>query len=226
MNDSELFAFLREMLVNRKTSPLTQAEVNRINAILHPTTAYVYGSLTEKMCLEILGHEAIVREAYKDSVGVWTWSAGITDKSGHGVLRYKDKPQTMEHCLTIYVWLLRTKYAKEVARAFAGYDLTEAQFTAALSFHWNTGAIGSASWVAAFKQGNPGLAQTQFMDWRRPASIIPRREAERDLFFKGIWTNDGKTSVYEVNKPSYSPKWSSLKKVDIRNELRAALAAE
>ena len=94
--------------------------------------------LTPKIVLEIASHEAIIRSAYKDSVGVWTWSAGITSASGHSVERYIDNPQTMQKCLEIYVWLLGEKYAPAVDKAFAGHVLTEAQYAAALSFHWNT----------------------------------------------------------------------------------------
>ena len=52
--------------------------------------------ITVKIAQEIVSHEAIVREAYKDSVGVWTWSVGITNASGHKVFpRYKDNPQSL-----------------------------------------------------------------------------------------------------------------------------------
>lgn len=182
------------------------------------------GDFTEKVCLEILSHEAIIREAYKDSVGVWTWSAGITSASGHSVERYKDNPQTIQRCLEVFVWLLKTKYGPEVLAAFKGHRLTEEQWAAAVSFHWNTGAIGRASWVELWKAGRVAEAKAKFMEWRKPADIIKRREAERDLFFDGKWSNDGKTTTYDVAKPSYAPRWSSAKRIDIRTDLKEALA--
>lgn len=170
--------------------------------------------VTCKVALEILNHEAIVPEAYKDSEGVWTWAAGVTDASGHHVMRYKDNPQTIERCLEVSVWLMRTKYGPDVLKAFAR-PLTEPQFAAALSFHYNTGAIGRAEWVKSWNAGLYADAHEKFMAWRKPASIIERREKERDLFFDGAWSQDGRTTIYQVSKPSYSPKWSSAKRVDV-----------
>ncbi|MGE0231172.1 MAG: lysozyme [Flavobacteriaceae bacterium] len=177
-----------------------------------------------EVALEILSHEAIVRQAYRDSVNVWTWSAGITSASGHAVERYIGKPQPMEHCLAVYAWLLETKYAPAVRAAFAGCRLSKAQFAAALSFHWNTGAIGRASWVKHFKAGNIAKARKAFMDWRKPPEIKERREAERDLFFDGKWSNKGTVTEYTRVTARGTPDWSSAKKVNIEAALRSALA--
>ncbi len=181
--------------------------------------------LTVRMLTEIMHHEAIVLEAYKDSKGIWTWSVGVTSASGHKVERYKDKPQTVAHCLAIYVWLLRHSYLPEVRRAFRGRALTEAQLTAALSFHWNTGAIDTADWVELWLAGDVTAARLRFMDWKRPASIIPRRQAERDLFFGGKWAGTGLTTIWPVRKPSYAPNWSEPQRVDVTADLAKALAA-
>lgn len=180
-------------------------------------------SLTPKVAMEIVGHEAIVPEWYRDSVGVGTWAIGITNRSGHNVDRYKDNPQTIEHCLEVFLWLLREKYIPGVVAAFQGFILTEAQFAAALSFHYNTGAIGRASWVAAVKEGDLARGRRTFMDWRKPAAIIGRREKERDLFFDGKWSQDGKATVYRVRKPSYTPDWGSAKRIDITEPLTRLL---
>jgi GH24 family phage-related lysozyme (muramidase) len=183
------------------------------------------GLITERVAKELIGHEAIVREAYKDSEGVWTWGVGVTSRSGHAVERYKDHPQTIQRCLEVYLWLCRTKYGPEVMAAFRGHALTEAQFAAALLFHNNPGELATADWVESWKAGRVGAARSEFMNWRTPASIIERREKERDLFFDGRWTGEGKATVYEVAKPSYSPRWSSARKVDVSGDVRAALKA-
>lgn len=183
------------------------------------------GTITLRIAMELLSHEAIVQEAYKDAVGVWTWGVGVTDASGHLVGRYKDKPQPLERCLEAYVWLLRTRYAPAVAKAFEGHPLTEAEFAAALSFHYNTGAIGRATWVKSVLAGRREEAENKFMEWKRPASIIGRRTKERDLFFDGKWSSDGKTTVWPVKKPAYTPDWSNGRKVDVTAELAKALAA-
>lgn len=179
--------------------------------------------LSVRTVLEILHHEDIVQEAYKDSVGVWTWGVGVTSASGHSVERYKDNPQSLERCIEVYVWLLREKYLPAVREAFAGYQLTEWQWASALSFHYNTGAINTASWVKSWKAGDTAKATEEFMNWSKPSEIIPRRKAERDLFFHGKWSGDGKAMVWPVKKPSYSPDWRSGRKVDVTQAVKEAL---
>jgi lysozyme len=181
-------------------------------------------SLTERIVAEIIEHEAIVLEAYKDSVGVWTWSVGITSASGHEVMRYKDKPQTLEHCLAVYVWLLRERYLPPVLKAFESFPLTEHQLAAALSFHWNTGAIGKTAWVGLVKQGRDAEAR-EFMvsHYLNGGTLTSRRKAEAALFFDGRWIGDGLVTVWPVRKPSYTPDWRRPQMVDVRAAVKEAL---
>lgn len=181
-------------------------------------------TLTVPVAAELVSHEAIVQEWYKDSVGVGTWGIGVTDASGHRVGRYKDNPQTIERVLEVFVWLVRTRYLPDVVRVFGDRKLTEPQLAAALSFHYNTGAIDKASWVRSFLAGNPVTARTQFMEWRRPAAIIERREKECRLFFDGVWSGDGTALVIPVNKPSYTPNFRKAKRVNILADLERAMA--
>ena len=174
-------------------------------------------TITSKVAQELVAHEAIVREAYKDSVGVWTWSVGITNSSGHKVYpRYRDNPQTLRRCLEVFLWVLDKKYAPAVDEVFAGHTLTEEQFGAALSFHYNTGGIRVATWAKQWKAGNVAGARKSFMNWKKPPEIIPRRKKERDLFFDGTWSSTGKATEYPVKKPQYTPDWPRAKKVDIK----------
>lgn len=162
--------------------------------------------LTPRIALELIAHEGIVTETYKDSVGVWTWSVGITDASGHKVFpRYKDKPQPLEHCIGVYLWLLREKYLPPVLAAFGRHDPSEAELGAALSFHWNTGAIARASWIGRFVKGDVAGARTAMLEWARPKELLARRRREQALFFDGKWSEDGTALVYGVAKPSYQP---------------------
>lgn len=181
--------------------------------------------ITERIQLEILEHEGIVLEAYKDSVGVWTWGGGVTDQSGHKVARYRDAPTTVTRALEVYEWLLRKTYLPDVLKAFAGHNLTEAQLGGALSFHWNTGAILEADWVRKFKSGDHTGAFKDFLNWQKPKEILARRKLERSLFFDGVWSSDGVVNVYtRVKKPSYTPDWSSMTQTDIRPQLRDVVA--
>lgn len=175
--------------------------------------------------MEIAGHEAMIRQAYKDSEGVWTWSVGLTSATGHRVERYIGKPQSLEHCLRVYVWAL-DNYADEVRKVFKGMELTKAQFAAALSFHWNTGGIGRATWVKHFKAGKMAEAERAFMSWRKPPEIVGRRKKEADLLFRGVWSNNGTMTEYTRLTKNSTPDWGSARKINVEKELRAALAGE
>ncbi len=176
--------------------------------------------ITANVAMEIVSHEAIVREAYKDSVGVWTWGVGITSASGHKVYpRYKDTPQSLRRCLEIFEWALRTRYMPDVLEAFDRHAMSEAQFAAALSFHYNTGGIKRAKWVRLWKEGDVPGAWAAIMNWSKPPEIIPRRRKESDLFFENKWSNDGRATEYPVRKPSYQPDFANGKRVEIKGIL-------
>lgn len=178
-------------------------------------------TLTYRVALEVAFHEALVRQTYKDSVGRNTWNVGMTNATGHAVERYIGKPAPLQHCMNVYVWALRN-YAKQVDEAFAGHELTEAQYAAALSFHWNTGAIKRAAWVEHWKAGKVAEARKAFMYWTKPPEIAKRRAKERDLFFDGKWASDGTMIEYTRVRKNMSPDWSSAKRIDVSKELKAA----
>ena len=182
-------------------------------------------NITYNTVLEFGVHEGLVRQAYKDVAGVWTWSMGLTDACGHLVERYKDKPQEISKCLEIFIWALEGNYARKVREVFSGITLSEAQFAAALSFHWNTGAIGTATWVKEWKAGNIDGARAAILNWRYATvkgkkqeigALKDRRIAERDLFFDGKWLNDGSTIIeYTKLKSDYTVDWHSGVRVDV-----------
>lgn len=229
--DAGVFDAVRKILLARTGKGLTQEDVRLINgalalddpkpAVFVPTGSY--GQMTLRGILELMEHEAVILEMYKDSVGVETWSAGLTAASGINVRQYKDNPSTMQAAIDATINRLKVKYAPEVLAAFNGRPLTEAQFHAALSFHWNTGAIARADWVRHWLAGNVDAAYASIMNWKSPPEIEDRRKKERELFFKGTWTTDGKTTVYGVRKPSYTPNWKSARQVDVAAEVKKAL---
>lgn len=181
--------------------------------------------LTSRIALEIIGHEAIVRELYLDSENVPTWGIGVTSRSGHDVERYRDNPQTIRRCIEVYIWLLRTRYLPDVLSGFVGRKLTEAQLAAALSFHYNTGAIRKTSWVDLWLEGKTAEAR-RFLEthYLNDGDLTERRKSEAALFFDGHWSSDGTTTVWPVKKPSYRPNWGKGERVDIRADVEAALA--
>ncbi|WP_299309808.1 hypothetical protein [uncultured Croceicoccus sp.] len=173
--------------------------------------------ITPRIAAELIAHEGIVREAYRDSVGVWTWSVGLTDACGHGIRRYRDNPQDLDHCMAIYAWALRERYLPAVLDAFGDHAPAEHELGGALSFHWNTGAIRRAEWMRRFRDGDVAGARDAIMNWCRPAVLTKRRRCEQALFFDGTWTNDGHATVYDVAKPSYRP--TAGRRVEILSRL-------
>lgn len=180
--------------------------------------------INERVVLEVASDEGLIRQTYFDSVGVATWSIGLTNATGHNVERYWGKPQPLQTCIDVYLWALQ-RYAAEVNKAFEGYPLTEAQFAAALKFHWNTGAIKTATWVKQWKAGDVTAAKKSFMNYNKPASIVDRRKRERDLFFDGKWSNNGTITEYTKLTAKNTPDWGSGKKIDIRPAIAKAFGA-
>jgi lysozyme len=89
-------------------------------------------------------------------------------------------------------------YEAEVRRAVK-VPLAPHEFDALVSFHYNTGAIARATLTKALNAGNRVAAADAFLNWRRPASILPRREAERDLFRHGRFPG-GTIPVWAVDR--------------------------
>lgn len=171
--------------------------------------------LTPRIVAAVAHEEGLVLEAYRDSVGVWTWGLGVTNASGHLVYpRYLDKPSSIERALEVAIWLLQNRYLRAVQRAFDGLRLKEHEIAGALTFHWNTGAISRASWVKSFRVGDIDKARAQYMEYRKPPEIIERRKRDAALFFDAAWP-DLRVPIMPVAKPSYRPKWRDAKVIDV-----------
>jgi lysozyme len=197
----------------------------RLAAIAPPAAALQpVRDLTVRAALELVSHEAIVQEFYLDSGNVGTWGVGVTSASGHAVERYRDNPQPIAKCLAVFVWLVRQHYLPAVLEAFGDFGLSEAQLAAALSFHYNTGAIAKTSWVPLARQGRTSEARA-FLEshYLNDGVLTERRKAEGALFFDGKWSNDGTALIVPVAKPSYHPNFRAAKRVDITADMAAAL---
>jgi len=167
--------------------------------------------------MAIVSHEGIVLSTYLDSVKVPTIGIGHTAAAG-----WPD-PKTYTGNLTISEALnmLRSdikKYEKGVNAAVT-VPLKQHEFDALVSFHYNTGAIGRASFVKKLNAGDRAGAIRGIMDWRKPPEIVPRRTAERDLFAKGIYPKP--TATLYPATPSGVVQWGKGKKIDLREHLAA-----
>lgn len=185
--------------------------------------------ITPRIAMELVAHEAIVTEAYYDNAKRprLTWGIGVTSASGHAVERYKDKPTSVKRCIEVYLWLLETKYLPDVLAAFEGRTLTENELGAALSFHYNTGAIRRADWVTRLLAGDRSGARRHLeTHYLNGGALTERREAEARLFFDGTWSASGKATVYAVRKPSYQPDFRHPARIDISVTLQQLLGGQ
>ena len=147
-------------------------------------------------------HEGIVPGPYFDSVGVLTYGIGHTLGAGYPdpAKMQRGMPTNLDAALRDVFDLFRrdvAKYEAAVNRAVK-VPVTQAQFDALVSFHYNTGAIGRASLVKRLNAGDVAGAAAGFMAWKKPAEIIPRRKAEQELFAKGVYPG-GQVTVWQVS---------------------------
>lgn len=177
-------------------------------------------TLTMRMCLEVLYHEALVLRPYRDVGGVWTWGAGLTAASGVDPLAWQARSATVEDCLVAYVACLRRRYFPEVLAVMGPGP--EHHLAAGLSFHWNTGAIARASWPAALPDAQ--RAAGAMLDWCKPACILGRRRAESRLLAEGRWAHGPRVKVFEGLTPEDTPDPETVIEVDVRPFLTRILA--
>lgn len=165
--------------------------------------------------MALVGHEGIVLTPYKDSVGVMTIGIGHTAAAGWPDPAKFNGELTISEAFSLFRSDVR-KYEKEVARAVT-VPLKQHEFDALVSFHYNTGAIGRASFVKKLNAGDRAGAIKGIMDWRKPPEIVPRRTAERNLFSKGEYPPPFAT-LYPATKAG-NVQWGKGKRIDLREHL-------
>ncbi len=79
------------------------------------------------------------------------------------------------------------RFSREVERALHGAPVSQNQFDALVSFHYNTGAIARASLTRLHRAGDFAAAAREFGKWvnaggRRLNGLVRRRVAEAELY--------------------------------------------
>lgn len=180
--------------------------------------------------LALARHEGVVPAPYRDVRNIWTFGIGHTAAAGgpDPATLPRGMPVDLDAAISRAFRLFRQDLARseaEVARAVT-VPLAPHEFDALVSFHYNTGAIARATLTARLNAGDRAAAARAFLNWRRPAAIIPRREAERDLFREAcypigpipVWGVDA-TGHLDLSRPA-----RSLSESDALALLRQALA--
>ena len=159
--------------------------------------------MTDRGLLALVRHEGIVPGPYLDVKTVWTFGIGHTAAAGppDPAQMARGMPADLDAGIREAFRLFRVDlaaYEAEVLRAVK-VPLEPHEFDALVSFHFNTGAIARATLTKALNAGNRVAAADAFLNWRRPASILLRREAERDLFRHGRYPG-GTIPVWPVDR--------------------------
>ena len=150
--------------------------------------------MTDEGLVALIRHEGIVPAPYLDAAGVWTFGIGHTAAAGapDPEAMPRGMPVEMDAAIAEAFRVFRrdvARYEREVRRAL-DVPVEPHQFDALVSFHYNTGAIARASLTRALNAGDVEGSADRFMNWTRPEAIIPRREAERDLFRHGVYPRE------------------------------------
>jgi lysozyme len=169
-------------------------------------------SISEDGLRELAGHEGIVQTRYKDTVGVWTIGIGHTRAAGLPDPKTFPGEMSIADVLALYRTDL-ARYVRNVNKAVK-VAVTQTEFDALVSFHFNTGAIASATLVKTLNAGNKALAAEQFMNWIKPKEVIGRRLKEQKLFATGRYSNGGKATLYKANSAG-KIDWGSGTTIDL-----------
>ena len=158
---------------------------------------------TDRGLLALIRHEGVVPGPNLDVKDVWTFGIGHTAAAGppDPARMPRGMPADTQAGIREAFKLFRTDlatYEAEVLRAVK-VPLEPHEFDALVSFHYNTGGIAKAALTRHLNAGNRAAAAAAFMGWLRPAAIRYRREAERDLFARGIYPF-GTIAVWSVDR--------------------------
>lgn len=136
---------------------------------------------------QLILEEGEVLRAYQDVKGVWTIGVGLTAASGV-VKPVRGMTITRAESRALLAQALAQNYEPAVNKVMPLASQTE--FDGALSFHFNTGAIGSARWVQAWLRGDRVGVRSKLALWNKSggriiAGLVARRAREADLIIHG-----------------------------------------
>lgn len=166
--------------------------------------------------------EGVVLRAYRDVAGIWTIGAGLTAASGV-VTPVAGMVITRETADALLVKAL-ARYEGQVDIAMAITDPVfqrpvQQAFDAGVSFHWNTGAIGKASWVRLWKAKaeRPDILAAMWLWAKAGRKVLPSLTARRGREFEMLM--DGKYRIpaaVVAQHPTYASWGLALSPDEIR----------
>jgi lysozyme len=126
--------------------------------------------------MELIGHEAIVQTRYLESKNVWTIGVGHTKAAGDPDPKTYDKVMPLKDVFKLFQDDMR-KYAD--VNGVLKVPVSQTEFDALVSFHFNTGGIKRASPVKSMNAGDKKKAAKEFLNWNNLKEVIGRRKKEQ-----------------------------------------------
>lgn len=183
---------------------------------------------SDKGIAALIQHEGIVPAPYIDSKGIWTFGVGHTAAAGapFPVAMPRGMPTDLDAALGQVFAVFASDLAKYEASVTDAIkvSLSQHEFDALVSFHYNTGAIARAALTGLLNKGDRAAAAMAFMGWSKPAEIIDRRKAEQKLFRDGIYPTGSLTvwNVAETGKVIWRPA-KTVSQVEAVDKISAAM---
>jgi lysozyme len=171
-------------------------------------------------------HEGVVLTAYRCPAGVWTIGAGLTAASGV-VAPHAAMSITRAEASRLLKLALARNYEPAVRQALG--PVPQQAFDGAVSFHFNTGAIGRASWVGSYKADDATGVRSRLALWNKGGGrVLPglqrRRREEADAILLDRWPNDlrvaSDTASLDPRFATFVISLTSLEIADIRSAFR------
>jgi lysozyme len=140
--------------------------------------------------LELIKHfEGLYLTAYLCPANVWTIGYGHTGRRHNDGTVFKGLKISRIKASELLAEDMAKKYVPDVRRLIT-VPLTQAQFDALVSFHFNTGALGRSTLRRKLNAGDYAGAAAEFDKWTRGGGkvlkgLVRRRRSERHLFETG-----------------------------------------
>ncbi|MCV9936868.1 lysozyme [Boseaceae bacterium BT-24-1] len=161
---------------------------------------------------ELIGHEAIVQTRYRDSKGIWTIGVGHTASAGLPNPKTYHGEMSIPEVIELYLDDLGS-YIAAVNKALK-VIVSQTEFDALVSFHFNTGGINKAALVTSLNAEDLKKAAAQFLNWQKPPEILKRRTKEQKLFSTGAYQNGGRALLVPADDDG-TVRWDKGKPIDL-----------
>ena len=181
-----------------------------IQAITKQKQEEVRMKTSKRGALEIMSHEAIVLNRYRDTKGIWTIGVGVTKAARALINPVKFFGQvTVDQAYDMFIDIL-PKYERYVDKALAGRKVEQHEYDALVSLAYNAGNIAKPMTMRKIAEGDIVGAINL---WRADRVLWPRRAKEAALARTGEYKSKFVT-VYTADDQG-AVMWRSGKRISL-----------